>query len=66
MILLECSGTISAHCNLWLRVQKEREEKFLIIHLLKPNSDDSSHSFSIKPCSITDEELASSVEGETF
>ncbi|KAL0621050.1 hypothetical protein AAY473_009377 [Plecturocebus cupreus] len=39
--------------------------KFLIIHLLKPNSDDSSHSFSIKPCSITDEELASSVE-ETF
>ncbi|KAL0628295.1 hypothetical protein AAY473_001615 [Plecturocebus cupreus] len=40
--------------------------KFLIIHLLKPNSDDSSHSFSIKPCSVTDEELASSVEGETF
>ncbi|KAL0608455.1 UPF0764 protein C16orf89 [Plecturocebus cupreus] len=40
--------------------------KFLIIHLLKPNSDDSSHSFSIKPCSITDEELVSSVEGETF
>ncbi|KAL0611412.1 hypothetical protein AAY473_018036 [Plecturocebus cupreus] len=35
--------------------------KFLIIHLLKPNSDDSSHSFSIKPCSVTDEELASSV-----
>ncbi|KAL0602588.1 hypothetical protein AAY473_028787 [Plecturocebus cupreus] len=41
-------------------------QKFLIIHLLKPNSDDSSHSFSIKPCSVTDEELASSVEGETF
>ncbi|KAL0610900.1 Protein GVQW1 [Plecturocebus cupreus] len=41
-------------------------QKFLIIHLLKPNSDDSSHSFSIKPCSVTDEELASSAEGETF
>ncbi|KAL0588751.1 Peptidyl-prolyl cis-trans isomerase-like 1 [Plecturocebus cupreus] len=40
--------------------------KFLIIHLLKPNSDDSSHLFSIKPCSVTDEELASSVEGEAF
>ncbi|KAL0598663.1 Zinc finger protein [Plecturocebus cupreus] len=38
---------------------------FLIIHLLKPDSDDSSHSFSIKPCSVTDEELASSV-GEAF
>ncbi|KAL0596103.1 Zinc finger protein [Plecturocebus cupreus] len=35
--------------------------RFLIIHLLKPNSDDSSYSFSIKPCSLTDEELASSV-----
>ncbi|KAL0600700.1 LINE-1 retrotransposable element ORF1 protein [Plecturocebus cupreus] len=41
------------------------DRKFLIIHLLKPNSDDSSHSFSIKPCSVTDEELASSV-GEAF
>ncbi|KAL0596785.1 hypothetical protein AAY473_032112 [Plecturocebus cupreus] len=41
------------------------EVKFLIIHFLKPNSDDSSHSFSIKPCSVTDEELASSV-GDAF
>ncbi|KAL0593232.1 Zinc finger protein [Plecturocebus cupreus] len=45
--------------------QEYNQKKFLIIHLLKPNSDDSSHSFSIKPCSVTDEELASSV-GEAF
>ncbi|KAL0614065.1 hypothetical protein AAY473_017540 [Plecturocebus cupreus] len=41
-------------------------QKFLISHLLKPDSVNSSHSFSIRPCSVTDEELVSSVEGETF
>ncbi|KAL0611224.1 Netrin-4 [Plecturocebus cupreus] len=32
-------------------------EKFLIIHLLKPDSVSSSHSSSVKPCSLADEEL---------
>ncbi|KAL0617929.1 Forkhead box protein P2 [Plecturocebus cupreus] len=32
-------------------------QKFLIIHLLKPDSVSSSHSSSIKPCSLADEEL---------
>ncbi|KAL0613071.1 Tigger transposable element-derived protein 1 [Plecturocebus cupreus] len=45
--------------------KRKRERKLLIIHLLKPNSDDSSHLFSIKSCSVTDGELASSV-GEPF
>ncbi|KAL0590861.1 Protein GVQW1 [Plecturocebus cupreus] len=31
--------------------------KFLIIHLLKPDSVSSSHSSSVKPCSLADEEL---------
>ncbi|KAL0612222.1 hypothetical protein AAY473_018851 [Plecturocebus cupreus] len=59
------SWTQAIHTLQSPKKEKERGEKFLIIHLLKPNSDDSSHSFSIKPCSITDEELASSV-GEAF
>ncbi|KAL0620943.1 60S ribosomal protein L3 [Plecturocebus cupreus] len=72
---LECNGEISAHHTSASQVQMILLpqppkylglQKFLIIHLLKPNSDDSSHSFPIKPCSVTDEELASSVEGETF
>ncbi|KAL0628164.1 hypothetical protein AAY473_001484 [Plecturocebus cupreus] len=33
--------------------------KFLIIHLLKPDSVSSSHSASVKPCSLADEELRS-------
>ncbi|KAL0593975.1 UPF0764 protein C16orf89 [Plecturocebus cupreus] len=41
-------------------------EKFLIIHLLKPDSVSSSHSSSIKPCSLADEELRSPVGGEAF
>ncbi|KAL0626225.1 Rap guanine nucleotide exchange factor 4, partial [Plecturocebus cupreus] len=32
-------------------------QKFLIIHLLKPDSVSSSHSSSVKPCSLADEEL---------
>ncbi|KAL0612760.1 UPF0764 protein C16orf89 [Plecturocebus cupreus] len=32
-------------------------DKFLIIHLLKPDSVSSSHSSSVKPCSLADEEL---------
>ncbi|KAL0619574.1 hypothetical protein AAY473_012256 [Plecturocebus cupreus] len=41
-------------------------EKFLIIHLLKPDSVSSSHSSSVKPCSLADEELRSPVGGEAF
>ncbi|KAL0629231.1 UPF0764 protein C16orf89 [Plecturocebus cupreus] len=40
--------------------------KILIIHLLKPDSVSSSHSSSIKPCSLADEELRSPVGGEAF
>ncbi|KAL0606263.1 hypothetical protein AAY473_022862 [Plecturocebus cupreus] len=40
--------------------------KFLIIHLLKPDSVSSSHSSSIRPCSLADEELRSPVGGEAF
>ncbi|KAL0592723.1 Protein GVQW1 [Plecturocebus cupreus] len=40
--------------------------KFLIIHLLKPDSVSSSHSSSFKPCSLADEELRSPVGGEAF
>ncbi|KAL0612241.1 putative uncharacterized protein CCDC28A-AS1 [Plecturocebus cupreus] len=40
--------------------------KFLIIHLLKPDSVSSSHSSSVKPCSLADEELRSPVGGEAF
>ncbi|KAL0614542.1 hypothetical protein AAY473_014988 [Plecturocebus cupreus] len=42
------------------------ERKFLIIHLLKPHSVSSSHSSSVKPCSLADEELRSPVGGEAF
>ncbi|KAL0607453.1 putative uncharacterized protein CCDC28A-AS1 [Plecturocebus cupreus] len=43
-------------------------EKFLIIHLLKPDSVSSSHSSSVKPCSLADEELRSpfSFGGRSF
>ncbi|KAL0605937.1 hypothetical protein AAY473_022536 [Plecturocebus cupreus] len=41
-------------------------KKFLIIHLLKPDSVSSSHSSSVKPCSLADEELQSPVGGEAF
>ncbi|KAL0620080.1 hypothetical protein AAY473_008403 [Plecturocebus cupreus] len=41
-------------------------EKFLIIHLLMPDSVSSSHSSSVKPCSLADEELRSLVGGEAF
>ncbi|KAL0599598.1 hypothetical protein AAY473_029474 [Plecturocebus cupreus] len=40
--------------------------KFLIIHLLKPDSVSSSHSSSVSPCSLADEELQSPVGGETL
>ncbi|KAL0620353.1 retrotransposable element ORF2 protein [Plecturocebus cupreus] len=40
--------------------------KFLIIHLLKPDSVSSSHSSSVKPCSLADEELRFPVGGEAF
>ncbi|KAL0621434.1 hypothetical protein AAY473_009763 [Plecturocebus cupreus] len=42
--------------------------KFLIIHLLKPDSVSSSHSSSVKPCSLADEELRSpfSFGGRSF
>ncbi|KAL0624102.1 putative uncharacterized protein CCDC28A-AS1 [Plecturocebus cupreus] len=41
-------------------------QKILIIHLLKPDSVSSSHSSSVKPCSLADEELRSPVGGEAF
>ncbi|KAL0607290.1 UPF0764 protein C16orf89 [Plecturocebus cupreus] len=104
---LECSGTISAHCNLspgfkqffclsfpstrntvemgfhhvgWAGLELLTSSdppasdsqsagitgKFLIIHLLKPDSVSSSHSSSVKPCSLADEELRSPVGGEAF
>ncbi|KAL0614394.1 hypothetical protein AAY473_014840 [Plecturocebus cupreus] len=44
----------------------EAFRKFLIIHLLKPDSVSSSHSSSVKPCSLADEELRSPVGGEAF
>ncbi|KAL0625425.1 LOW QUALITY PROTEIN: hypothetical protein AAY473_004477 [Plecturocebus cupreus] len=43
-----------------------RLQKFLIIHLLKPDSVSSSHSSSVRPCSLADEELRSPVGGEAF
>ncbi|KAL0595958.1 WD repeat and FYVE domain-containing protein 3 [Plecturocebus cupreus] len=46
--------------------EKRRKKKFLIIHLLKPDSVSSSHSSSIKPCSLANEELRSPVGGEAF
>ncbi|KAL0603686.1 hypothetical protein AAY473_025683 [Plecturocebus cupreus] len=36
-----------------------QQPKFLISHLLKPDSVSSSHSSSVKPCSLADEELRS-------
>ncbi|KAL0621126.1 LINE-1 retrotransposable element ORF1 protein [Plecturocebus cupreus] len=58
---LECNGMISAHCNLCLLGSSDSlasaSYKFLIIHLLKPDSVSSSHSSSVKPCSLADEEL---------
>ncbi|KAL0597047.1 hypothetical protein AAY473_032394 [Plecturocebus cupreus] len=47
-------------------IKIRKEEKFLIIHLLKPDSVSSSHSSSVKPCSLADEELRSPVGGEAF
>ena len=41
-------------------------QNFLIIHLLKPDSVISSHSFSIQPCSLAGEELWSLVGREVF
>ncbi|KAL0607323.1 Activating signal cointegrator 1 complex subunit 1 [Plecturocebus cupreus] len=46
-VLLRCPG--------WSAVA--RSQKILIIHLLKPDSVSSSHSSSVKPCSLADEEL---------
>ncbi|KAL0597613.1 LOW QUALITY PROTEIN: hypothetical protein AAY473_032964 [Plecturocebus cupreus] len=41
-------------------------KKILIIHLLKPDSVSSSHSSSVKPCSLAEGELRSPVGGEAF
>ncbi|KAL0621253.1 Spectrin beta chain, non-erythrocytic 1 [Plecturocebus cupreus] len=49
-----------------LEVLSGERLKFLTIHLLKPDSVSSSHSSSIKPCSLADEELRSPVGGEAF
>ncbi|KAL0594739.1 hypothetical protein AAY473_034927 [Plecturocebus cupreus] len=56
------------HCSLKLETPglKQSSHKFLIIHLLKPDSVSSSHSSSVKPCSLADEELRSPVGGEAF
>ncbi|KAL0620055.1 Zinc finger protein [Plecturocebus cupreus] len=45
---------------------EKTQKKFLIIHLLKPDSVSSSHSSSVKPCSLADEELRSPIGGEAF
>ena len=50
----------------WLRTCSFSSQKFLITHLQKPNSVNSSHSFSIQPCSLAGEELRSLVGGEAF
>ncbi|KAL0618667.1 LOW QUALITY PROTEIN: Protein GVQW1 [Plecturocebus cupreus] len=59
---LECSGATVAQYSLELL----GSDKILIIHLLKPDSVSSSHSSSVKPCSLADEELRSPVGGEAF
>ncbi|KAL0621994.1 Zinc finger protein, partial [Plecturocebus cupreus] len=77
LLQLECSGALIAHYSLELLgscdplascdpSQKLGLQKFLIIHLLKPDSVSSSHSSSVKPCSLADEELRSPVGGEAF
>ncbi|KAL0625952.1 hypothetical protein AAY473_005005 [Plecturocebus cupreus] len=48
---LPTSDGVLLYCPGWSAV------KFLIIHLLKPDSVSSSHSSSVKPCSLADEEL---------
>ena len=50
----------------WVRTCSFSLQKFLITHLLKPDSVISSHSFSIQPCSLAGEELWSLVGGEVF
>ncbi|KAL0619570.1 putative uncharacterized protein CCDC28A-AS1 [Plecturocebus cupreus] len=61
---VEASGSF----QVWQRAKGEQVPymKFLIIHLLKPDSVSSSHSSSVKPCSLADEELRSPVGGEAF
>ncbi|KAL0607701.1 retrotransposable element ORF2 protein [Plecturocebus cupreus] len=67
LVLVKASTQICAN-NSWCRLELLLRcmLKFLIIHLLKPDSVSSSHSSSIKPCSLADEELRSPVGGEAF
>ena len=52
--------------DLWVRTCSFSSQKFLIIHLPKPDSVNSSHSFSIRPCSLAGEEFRSFVGVEVF
>ncbi|KAL0620515.1 hypothetical protein AAY473_008840, partial [Plecturocebus cupreus] len=65
---LECSGLVMDHWSLDLPGSSDLTPTsqvtgttgmFPIIHLLKPDSVSSSHSPSVKPCSLADEELRS-------
>ncbi|KAL0611725.1 hypothetical protein AAY473_018351 [Plecturocebus cupreus] len=64
------AGTTGAHHHTQLIfvfvVETGFQHKILTIHLLKPDSVSSSHSSSVKPCSLADEELRSPVGGEAF
>ncbi|KAL0614200.1 Platelet-derived growth factor receptor-like protein [Plecturocebus cupreus] len=63
----QTAGSIGRHCDIQLIFKIFVEMgKFLIIHLLKPDSVSSSYSSSVKPCSLAVEELRSPAGGEAF
>ncbi|KAL0612478.1 Glutamate receptor ionotropic, NMDA 2B [Plecturocebus cupreus] len=72
MLLVALAKVTSGHCVAKSNTQSTvilsslLHSKILIIHLLKPDSVSPSHSSSVKPCSLADEELQSPVGGEAF